>query len=98
MVIGSALILGLVSWLRIGVDLWPAVRFPTVVVTIAYPGASPEAIDALVVRPVEDALAVLSDVESIQSSSTEGLASVVVSFTDRTGAGSALLVERHVNA
>ncbi len=41
MVIGALLVVGLVSWTRLGVDLLPALDFPVVVVTTAYPGLAP---------------------------------------------------------
>ena len=50
MVIGALLVVGLVSWTRLGVDLLPALDFPIVVVTTVYPGASPEAVDTLVTK------------------------------------------------
>jgi len=43
MVIGALLVVGLVSWTKLGVDLLPALDFPIVVVSTPYPGASPEA-------------------------------------------------------
>src|ERR687886_622321 len=42
MVIGALLVVGLVSWTKLGVDLPPALDFPIVVVTTPYPGASPD--------------------------------------------------------
>src|SRR5215210_1435591 len=98
MAIGALLIVGLVSWTRLGVDLLPALDFPIVVVTTAYPGASPEAVDTLVTKPVEDAIASINDIDYIQSSSVEGLSSVIIFFKDRAARDSSNEVERRVNA
>ena len=50
MVIGALLVVGLVSWTKLGVDLLPALDFPIVVVTTPYPGASPDAVDTEATR------------------------------------------------
>src|SRR5579859_1143953 len=98
MVICALLVVGLVSWSRLGVDLMPALDFPIVVVTTAYPGASPEAVDTLVTRNVEDAVASVNDIDYITSSSIEGQSTVVIFFTDRASKDSSIDVERHVSA
>src|SRR5207244_1383443 len=66
MVIGALLVVGLVSWTKLGVDLLPALDFPIVVVTTPYPGASPDAVDILVTKPVEDAVASNRDLGQLQ--------------------------------
>ena len=83
MVIGALLVVGLVSWTKLGVDLLPALDFPIVVVTTQYPGASPDAVDTLVTKPVEDAVATINDIDYIQATSVEGVSSVVIFFTDK---------------
>jgi HAE1 family hydrophobic/amphiphilic exporter-1 len=98
MTIGALLIVGLVSWTRLGVDLLPALDYPIVVVTTSYPGASPEAVDTLVTKKVEDAVASINDIDYIQSSSVEGLSSVIVFFTDKAAKDSSIDVERRVSA
>lgn len=96
MVIGALLVVGLVSWSRLGVDLMPALDYPIVVVTTVYPGASPDAVHTLVTKPIEDAVASVNDIDYITSSSIEGLSTVVVFFTDKAAKDSANDVERHV--
>src|SRR5438105_12991434 len=82
MVIGALLVVGLVSWTKLGVDLLPALDFPIVVVTTPYPGASPEAVATLLPKRVEDAVASLNDIDYTQASSVEGASTVTLSFTD----------------
>jgi HAE1 family hydrophobic/amphiphilic exporter-1 len=98
MVIGALLVIGLVSWPRLGVDLLPALDFPVVVVTTSLPGASPDTVDTLVTRKVEDAVSGVNDVDYIQSTSIEGVSTVIVFFTDRAPRDIAGTVERRVNA
>src|ERR687885_707612 len=98
MVIGALLVVGLVSWTKLGVDLLPALDFPIVVVTTPYPGASPDAVDTLVTKPVEDAVASINDIDYIQSSSVEGLSTVIIFFADKAPRDSSIDVERRVSA
>src|ERR671937_1978840 len=98
MVIGALLVVGLVSWTKLGVDLLPALDFPIVVVNTVYPGASPEAVDRLVTKPIEDAVASINDIDYIQSSSVEGLSTVIIFFTDKAPRDSSIDVERRVSA
>ena len=98
MVICALLVIGLVSWTKLGVDLLPALDFPIVVVSTSYPGASPDAVDTLVTKPVEDAVASINDIDYIQSSSVEGVSSVIIFFTDKAAKDSSIDVERRVSA
>jgi hydrophobe/amphiphile efflux-1 (HAE1) family protein len=76
MVIVSFMVLGIVSMTRLGIDLFPEVNFPFVNITTVYPGASPEEVETLVTRPIEDAVAGINGVKRVQSSSTEGVSQV----------------------
>src|SRR3984893_6813714 len=98
MVIGALLVVGLVSWTKLGVDLLPALDFPIVVVSTPFPGASPEAVDTLVTKRVEDAVASINDIDYISSSSVQGSSSVIIFFTDKAAKDSSIDVERRVAA
>jgi hydrophobic/amphiphilic exporter-1 (mainly G- bacteria), HAE1 family len=98
MTIGALLVVGLVSWTKLGVDLLPALDFPIVVVTTVYPGASPEAIDTLVTKKIEDAVVTINDIDYISSNSTEGVSNVVIFFKDSAPKDSSIDVERKVSA
>ena len=76
MVIMSFMVLGAVSMTRLGIDLFPEVNFPFVNVIVVYPGASPEEVETLVTRPIEDAVAGINGVKRVISSSTESRANV----------------------
>lgn len=80
MVMFALMILGLVSFSRLGVDLFPDISFPLVTVTTPYPGAGPEEVEQLVTRPIEDAVSSLSGVDSVRSYSREGVSVVVIAF------------------
>ena len=97
MVIGALLVVGLVSWTKLGVDLLPALDFPIVVVNTAYPGASPEAVDTLVTKRIEDAVVTVNDIDYISSQSSEGISTVVIFFKDKAPKDVSIDVERKVS-
>ena len=74
------LVLGGVSLLRLPLDLMPDITYPTMTVRTLYEDASPEEIEELVTRPIEEALSVVAGVEGVYSTSTEGSSSVRISF------------------
>src|SRR6266568_1778086 len=98
MVISAFLVVGFVSWTKLGVDLLPALDFPIVVVNTVYPGASPEAVDQLVTKRVEDAVVTINNIDYISSNSTEGVSTVVIFFKDSAPKDSSIDVERKVSA
>ena len=78
MFIVSFVVLGLVSMTRLGIDLFPDVSFPFVNISVVYPGASPEEVETLVTKPIEDAVAGINGVKRVQSRSTDSLSTVGV--------------------
>jgi HAE1 family hydrophobic/amphiphilic exporter-1 len=86
MIMAAFIVLGLVSYGRLGVDLFPEINFPMVAVVTIYPGAGPEEIETLVSKPVEEAVSVLNGVRSVSSISTEGMSGVWIEFELGTSA------------
>lgn len=76
----ALLLLGLVSLKSISVEEFPDVKFPVVVVTTNYKGASPEVIETDISKPIEEALNSLSGLKTIRSYSFEGQSVVVAEF------------------
>ncbi len=75
---------GLLSMSRIGVELFPDVTFPVVVVTTPYPGAGPQEIETLISKPLEDEIASLSGLKRLRSINQDGLSVVVAEFRLKT--------------
>lgn len=73
-------VIGAFSYDRLGVDQFPNVDVPVVVVTTTYPGATPEAVEMDVTKPIEEALNTISGIEDVTSTSYEGRSVVVASF------------------
>ncbi len=74
------LILGYVSFDKMTVDLLPDMNLPYAVVMTTYPGASPEEVEATVTRPVEQAMATISNIKNVSSSSMENASTVILEF------------------
>lgn len=61
------IILGLVSFTRLPIDLMPDITYPTLSLSTSYGNASPEEMEELITRPIEEALAAVPGVEEISS-------------------------------
>jgi HAE1 family hydrophobic/amphiphilic exporter-1 len=75
------LILGGVSLIRLPIDLMPDITYPRVSVSTEYENASPEEVEELVTRFIEEAVSAVPGVEEVSSISTEGKSRVNVSFS-----------------
>ncbi|MDH4050527.1 MAG: efflux RND transporter permease subunit, partial [Rubrivivax sp.] len=80
MVMLAFVVLGLFSYQRLAVDQFPDIDFPTVVVTLDFPGASPEIVESEVTKKVEEAVNTVAGIDTIFSRSYEGTSVVVVQF------------------
>ncbi len=80
MVMLALVVLGLFSYQRLSVDQFPNVDFPTVVVVMDYPGASPEIVESEVTKKVEEAVNTVAGISALSSRSYEGTSVVIVEF------------------
>jgi HAE1 family hydrophobic/amphiphilic exporter-1 len=71
---------GLVAYDRIGVDRFPRVEFPVISITTVLPGANPDIIDASITNIIETSVNSVPGIDFIQSRSSPGVSSVVLSF------------------
>ncbi|EGO64925.1 efflux RND transporter permease subunit [Acetonema longum] len=85
----ALVVLGLASYLSLNVDEYPSVEIPVVAVTVIYPGASPEQVESKVTLEVEEAVSVISGVEHVTSTASEGVSTTVIQFTAETNADAA---------
>ncbi|MBK6864331.1 MAG: efflux RND transporter permease subunit [Ideonella sp.] len=81
MVMVALCVLGIASYLRLGVEQLPDISPPVAFVDVAYPGASPEAVEREVTKTVEEALNSIAGVERITSRSFEGRSQTSVEFS-----------------
>jgi len=80
MVMLALVVLGLFSYQRLSVDQMPDISIPIAVISTPYPGASAEAVEQDVARPIEQAVNTINGVKTIRSSSQIGVGWVVVEF------------------
>ena len=75
------MILGGVSLTRLSIDLMPDITYPTISITTVYENASPEEVEELVTRPIEEAMSAVPGVEEVTTTSAEGISQTRVTFT-----------------
>ncbi|MCL7487996.1 MAG: efflux RND transporter permease subunit [Desulfobulbaceae bacterium] len=75
------IILGTVSLSRLRIDLLPKIELPVISINTQYEGASPEVMERLVTRIIEEILATVPGVEEMTSTSSEGVSRIRVTFT-----------------
>jgi HAE1 family hydrophobic/amphiphilic exporter-1 len=80
MLIGGLVVLGLVSLPRLDRRLFPEAELPAVTVTTRLPGAAPETVESEVSQPLEEAINTIDGIETLRSTSSEGLSQVLVWF------------------
>jgi hydrophobe/amphiphile efflux-1 (HAE1) family protein len=73
-------VLGAAGYFTLGVDEFPNVDMPVVVVTTRLPGSAPREVESDVTDKIEGAINTISGIDSLQSRSSEGVAQVVVTF------------------
>ena len=76
----SLTVVGAFAFTLLGVDRFPKVDFPTVVVTTVQPGAAPEQIETEVSDKIEEAVNTISGIDELRSISSEGVSQVMISF------------------
>src|SRR6187402_1890585 len=79
-IILSLTVVGSFSFGRLGVDRFPKVDFPTVVVTTRLPGGAPEEVETEITDKIEEAVNTISGIDELRSTSSEGVSQVIVAF------------------
>jgi HAE1 family hydrophobic/amphiphilic exporter-1 len=97
MLVCAPVVLGLVSYTRLGVDLFPNVDLPVVAVTTTLRGASVEEMESSVTKPIEEIVNSISGIDELRSTTKEGYSQVVIQFVlEKDGAVAAQEVESKV--
>jgi len=76
----SLVFFGFIAFTTMKMELLPDMNFPYMIVTTVYPGASPEDVDELISKPVEEEVSLLSNVQEVQSRSMENLSMVIIRY------------------
>jgi len=80
MLVSAPVVLGLAAYPRLGVDLFPDVDLPVVVVTTTLKGASVEEMESSVTKEIEEAVNTISGIDELRSTTKEGYSQVVIQF------------------
>lgn len=73
-------LVGYISYTKLGVDLMPDIEFPTVSIVTPYSGASPEDIEEMVTKPIEQWISTVPNIKDVKSVSKEGVSIINVEF------------------
>ncbi|OHD65204.1 MAG: hypothetical protein A2176_14210 [Spirochaetes bacterium RBG_13_51_14] len=71
---------GFISITRLGVDLFPDVQFPYVIVQTTYTGSAPEEIENLISKPIEDEISSISGMKRVSSRNMESVSIIIAQF------------------
>ncbi|HRZ79836.1 MAG TPA: efflux RND transporter permease subunit, partial [bacterium] len=74
------IVLGVLSFNRIPVDLFPKISMPVVIVGVVYTGAGPRDIESSITYPIERAISSVPNISYIESTSRQGLSIVRANF------------------
>ncbi len=85
------LVLGFVSLTNMTADLLPPINLPYMMIVTAYPGASPEKVEAEVTQLLESSLGTVSGVTNVYSTSSENVSMVQLEFEEDTNMDSAMV-------
>jgi hydrophobe/amphiphile efflux-1 (HAE1) family protein len=80
MIIMALVVVGAVSYFRLGVDRFPSVELPTVSVRTELPGASPEEMETQVSQKLEEAINTIQGIHELRSITSPGNSIVIVTF------------------
>ncbi|MBA4394398.1 MAG: RND transporter, partial [Desulfobacca sp.] len=72
--------LGIFSYRRLAIDMYPDVEIPVLSIVTKFPGASPETVEREVTKRIEEVVNRISGAKHVMSSSRESLSQVVVQF------------------
>src|SRR5687768_14085329 len=79
-IILALVVIGAFSYLKLGVDRFPNVEFPFVIVTTVLPGAAPEEIETELTDKIEEAVNTISGINELTSFSSENVSVVMIAF------------------
>lgn len=85
------LVLGALSLRSMSTDLLPDMEFPYAIVMTTYPGASPEEVESAVTKPVEQAMASITNMKEVSSVSNSNVSIVILEFNDNTDMNTATI-------
>jgi HAE1 family hydrophobic/amphiphilic exporter-1 len=80
MLVMVLVVLGIASFTRLGVDLYPKIDLPRAVITTTLPGASAEEMETEVTKPIEEAVNTIQGIDELRATTVEGVSRINISF------------------
>src|ERR1700744_1337960 len=94
----TIVVVGLAGYTKLGLDQFPKVDFPVVIVTTRLDGAAPEEVETEITQKIEEAVNTISGIDELRSTSSEGVSQVFITFViDKDIEVAAQDVRDHVN-
>lgn len=78
------IVLGIVSVFKMTPDLLPNMDFPYAIILTTYPGQTPETVESMVTKPLEQSLSTIDGVKTITSTSSDNYSILTLEFEDGT--------------
>ena len=78
------IVLGIVSVFKMTPDLLPNMDFPYAIILTTYPGQTPETVESVVTKPLEQSLSTIDGVKTITSTSSDNYSMLTLEFEDVT--------------
>ena len=72
--------IGIISLVKLPLEMMPDTSFPGLMVQIPYPSSSPEEVERIITRPLEDILATINNLENINSTSSSSSSNIHMDF------------------
>lgn len=99
MMVAAPIVLGLFSYFRLGVDLFPDVDVPVVIVTTTSRGTSVEEMETNITKIIEETVNTVSGIDELRSTTKEGVSQVIIQFrVEKNGQMAAEEVEAKVRS
>src|SRR5271169_2781935 len=73
-------VIGIAGYLQLGVDRFPNVDLPVIVIVTNQPGAAPEDVETEITDKIEEAVNTISGIDELRSVTTEGVSQVIINF------------------
>lgn len=80
MTVISVIVLGVISLFRLPLEYMPSITYPAMYISVNYPSSSPEEVERLIARPIEEMMGTLSAVKGISSTASGSNASIRLEF------------------
>lgn len=74
------IILGAISFTKLGLEIFPEMDYPVITILTNYSGASPKEVEEIVTKPLEMALSTVKNMKSLKSESIEGYSVIMAEF------------------